>query len=142
MRENPTWETMTPVSDGLRAHHASMGPHASFVYHHLLLCARKTGEHKGKVFMTMGDLAEELAISKSTVHRACAKLKGEYIEYEPSKNQNSVTVFTILKHKTMADFMKLKKNAVSPEGQRRNSGGTAEEQRWNSGGTAAEQRGS
>jgi len=116
MPQNPTWENMVPVSAGLKDHHAEMGAYAAFVYHHLLLSARQIGENKGRVFMTMGDLANELGISKNTVATACKKLNGEYIEYQPAKNRHGVTIFTILKFKTMRDFMKLNKSSNSSPG--------------------------
>lgn len=81
------------------------------LYIYLLIGARHAGPQRGKVAMSFADLALFLGVHYQTVYKAAQWLEEEgYITYKPTKNQYGVTVFTVTKYKTVADFL-----ALSPE---------------------------
>lgn len=105
--EHQSDETWVPLSRGLRDHLAGMATGCRLaLYIYLLIEAKHTGLHKGKVAASFSDLALALGVHYSTLYKAAQWLKEQgYITYEPAKNQWSVTVFTVTKYKNVEDFI-------------------------------------
>ena len=105
---HPTNETYLPLSRGIREHLPKMVKEcrlARYVYDLLLIDAHHTGDMRGKVAISIREIATFLGVNYYTVYKAVRWLKENgYITYEPAKNQNSATLFTITKYKTVADF--------------------------------------
>ena len=105
---HPTNETYLPLSRGIREHLPKMVKEcrlARYVYDLLLIDAHHTGELRGKVAISIREIATFLGIDYYTAYNAVRWLKNNgYITYEPAKNQNSATLFTIEKYKTVEDF--------------------------------------
>ena len=105
--KHQTDETYVPLSRGLRDHLPGMAKGCRLaLYIYLLIEAKHTGPNKGKVAASFSDLALALKVHYQTLYRAAQWLsEKEYIVYEPAKNQYGITVFTITKYKTVADFI-------------------------------------
>lgn len=105
---HPTDETYLPLSRGIRDHLPKMVKEcrlARYVYDLLLIDAHHTGELRGKVAISIREIATFLGVHYQTAYDAVRWLKeNRYITYEPAKNQNSATLFTIVKYKTVHDF--------------------------------------
>ena len=120
---NSTTETYLPLSRGIREHLPKMVKEcrlARYVYDLLLIDAHHTGELRGKVAISIREIATFLGINYYTAYNAVRWLKDNgYITYESAKNQNSATLFTIEKYKTVEDFPPLALLVVEPKANRR-----------------------
>lgn len=104
MKTPVSQETFVTLSRGLRDHLQNLSGIAVKLYILLLILAKFSGRHKGKVAASFKDLSLELRVHHQTVYKAAQELKPVYITWEPAKNQHSVTVFSIQKYKTIGDF--------------------------------------
>ncbi len=114
--DSRTTETYVPLSRGLDEHLERMPGDSLRVFIHLLLNAVYAGPNRGKCATSFGAIATHLGVSYEVARRAAKKLTPRYVIYVPAKNQHGVTVFEILRNKTVPDFAPTKSAASSDEG--------------------------
>lgn len=107
--QHPTDESYLPYSRGLEEHLPRMAREcrlALYVYNLLLFRADYRGPNRGKVAISIRQIANFFGVDYHTAYNAVKWLKDNgYITYEPARNQHSATRFTITKYKTVEDFI-------------------------------------
>lgn len=87
-----------PLRRGIVDHLPKMPDVALKVYIFLLCQAKFKGKDKGKVFMSLKDIASDLEISYPTIKRAIKFLSNHYITFIPAVNQYKVSELVISKY--------------------------------------------
>lgn len=120
-----TNETYVPLSRGILEHFPSLPPLSFKIYVFLLIKAEFIGKNKGKYKIPISDIANLMGVHYQTVWKCIKKdLENKFITVKPGKNQYCSTIFTILKYKTVQDFIK---SALSAQVESNTKGDTESE---------------